>query len=110
MNRSTHTAITFLLLLVVLAVTLPAIADEAAATLFKSKCAGCHAADGTGNTPVGQKLGVKPLGGAEVQGMSDADLQKAIATGKGKMPGFGTKLTAAELKAIVAHIRTFAKK
>src|SRR5690349_20959794 len=31
------------------------------ATLYKSKCAACHGADGKGATPVGAKIGVRDL-------------------------------------------------
>ncbi len=93
--------------LVVLALAMPLFAEDGAA-LYKAKCAGCHAADGTGS-PMGKKLGAKPLGGADTQKLSDADLQKAITDGKGKMPAFKT-LTAEQVKSLVAEIRAFAKK
>ena len=37
-----------------------------AASLFKSKCAGCHAADGTG-TAMGKKMGAHDFTTADVQ-------------------------------------------
>jgi cytochrome c6 len=83
-------------------------ADDAAA-LFKSKCAMCHGATGGGDTPMGKKLALKPLASEEVQKKSDADLTKLIAEGKGKMPAFAAKLTAAQIKDVVTLIRGFAK-
>jgi cytochrome c6 len=96
-----------LVVLAVFALAMPLLAEDGPA-LFKAKCAGCHAADGTGS-PMGKKLGAKPLGGADVQKLTDADLEKTISTGKGKMPAFKT-LTPAEIKSLVAEIRAFAKK
>jgi cytochrome c6 len=83
-------------------------AADGAAT-FKTKCAGCHGADGSGNTPAGKGLKVKDLGSAEVQGLSDAQLYAIIANGKGKMPPYEKSLGADTCKALVAHIRTFKK-
>lgn len=96
-----------IVVLTVFAVALPILAEDGAA-LYKAKCAGCHAADGTGS-PMGKKLGAKSLGSADIQKLSDADLEKAISGGKGKMPAFKT-LTADQVKALVTAIRSFAPK
>ena len=69
--------------------------------LYKTKCAPCHGADGSGNTPVGKSLKVKALASDEVQKLSDADLTKAIQKGKGKMPAFEGKLSDDELQSVV---------
>jgi mono/diheme cytochrome c family protein len=79
-----------------------------AATLFKSKCAACHGADGTGSA-MGKKLGVLDLHGAEVQKMSDAELTNVIANGRDKMPAFGKSLKADDIQGLVAYIRTLKK-
>src|SRR5581483_6555165 len=66
---------------------LPAMAEESAsATLYKSKCAMCHAADGSGSTPTGKAMHVRDLRSDEVQKQTDVELTKVIAGGKGKMP------------------------
>lgn len=80
------------------------------AALYKTKCAACHGADGSGNTPVGKSLKVKALSSEEVQKMTDAELTKAIEKGKGKMPAFAGKLSDEELKDVVKFIRGFAQK
>jgi cytochrome c551 len=64
-----------------------AVSADAGAALFKSKCAMCHGADGGGQTPMGKKLNIPPLGSEQVQKESDATLSAAIVKGKGKMKG-----------------------
>ncbi len=55
--------------------------------LYKSKCATCHGADGTGSA-MGKKMGAHDFTSAEVQKMSDAELTDAITNGKNKMPKY----------------------
>jgi mono/diheme cytochrome c family protein len=87
----------------------PASAQEGAA-LYKAKCAACHGPDGKGDTSMGKVLKVRDLGAADVQKESDADLTQIIEDGKGKMPGYKGKLTDAQIKDLVAFIRTLKKK
>lgn len=100
-----------LALVALTALPLTAAADDAAAALYKSKCAMCHGATGAGDTPMGKKLAVKALGSPEVQKNSDDKLQQVIAKGSGKtMPAFGGKLSAEQIKQLVAVVRAFAPK
>ncbi len=93
-------------LAVVLSLPLSAHAQDASAT-FKSKCAGCHAADGTGSA-MGKKLGTHDFTSADVQKMSDAELTGIITNGKNKMPKYGS-LKPEEIKGLVDYIRTLKK-
>ena len=92
----------------ILTLPLAGLAADGAAT-FKAKCASCHGADGSGSSPMGKKMGLRDLGSADVQKQTDAQLTEITAKGKGKMPGYEAKLSADELKAVVAHIRTMKK-
>jgi cytochrome c6 len=86
--------------LAIIAGALPAFADATpnGAALYKAKCAMCHGADGKGKTP---------LATAEVQKMSNDELAKITADGKPpKMPAYKGKLTAEEIQAVVAHIKS----
>jgi cytochrome c2 len=85
-------------------------ADAAAGKTVYDKCKTCHAADGSGNPGMAKALNVtlKPLGGAEVQAMSDADLKKVITSGTGKMKPVST-VTGADLDNVVAYVRTLKK-
>ena len=91
------------------ALLLPAGLQAGGAETFKAKCAACHGADGAGQTGMGKKMGLRDLGSAEVQKQTDAELTAITADGKGKMPGYGAKLSAEEIKALVAHMRSLKK-
>jgi cytochrome c6 len=91
---------------VVLTLSLSVRAQDASA-LFKSKCAGCHAADGTGSA-MGKKMGAHDFTTADVQKMSDTELTDIITNGKNKMPKYGS-LKPEEVKGLVAYIRALKK-
>ena len=90
------------------------VAADISAT-WAQNCASCHGKDGSGNTMMGKKLGVKDYHDAKVQAaFSDAEAQRAIkegvkTNGKETMKPFGAKLSEADIKALVAHIRSFKK-
>jgi cytochrome c6 len=87
----------------------PARADDAA-TLYKAKCAGCHAPDGSGSTSVGKALKIGDLRAEATQKKTDAQLIEITTSGKEKMPAFKDKLTADQIKSLVAYVRELAKK
>jgi cytochrome c6 len=66
----------------------------------------CHGVDGKGNTPAGKAMKARDLGSPEVQKQSDEALAAVIANGKGSMPSFKGSLSAAQIKQLVAFIRT----
>ena len=78
-----------------------------AGALWGKHCASCHGKDGSGGTAMGKKLGVKDY--TKEQGFSDAEAQKAIMDGMGKMKGFKGKVSEADAKALVAYIRSLKK-
>lgn len=93
-----------------LILALPAMAaGPDGAALYKSKCASCHGADGSGMTPVGKSMKVRDLRSDEVQKQTDVQLTDVIAGGKGKMPAYGKTLSTAEIQALIAHLRTLKK-
>jgi cytochrome c6 len=91
----------------VLALALPPMAAaQAGADSYKAKCQGCHGPGGVPSAGMMKSMGLKALGSADVQKMSDADLTATINNGKGKMTGFKGKLTDAQIKELVSYIRT----
>jgi cytochrome c6 len=96
--------ISMLTVALLLAMALPAAADDAAA-LYKSKCQVCHGADGKGS-PTGVKMGAKDFHSPEVAKQTDAELIKVTKEGKGKMPKYDGKLTDDQIKELVKYIRS----
>jgi cytochrome c553 len=78
-------------------------------------CAKCHGAEGKGDTKMGRKEKVRDYSDAKVQAeFTDEQLFKATKDGikkdgKTKMKGYGDVLSDDEIKALVAHIRSFKK-
>jgi len=80
------------------------------ATLFKSKCAGCHSPDGSGSGPAGKAMHIRDLASPDVQKQTNAELTAIITNGKGSMPAYKDKLSADQIKQAVSYIRELAKK
>ena len=78
-----------------------------AAALWAQHCASCHGKDGSGNTTMGKKLGLKDY--SKEQGFSDAEAANVIKNGKGKMKAYKDKLSDADVKALVAYVRSLKK-
>ena len=100
---------TLLLGSVLIAPAAAAVAKEGEA-VYAAKCKTCHGADGAGNPAIAKMMNVtlKPLGSADVQAKTDADLKAGIAAGTGKMkPVAG--VSGADADNIVAYLRTFKK-
>ena len=102
-----------------LAVTLFGVANVLAAdvkTNWDKECAKCHGADGRGQTKMGRQSGAKDYTDPKVQAeMDDAKAAKQIKAGlkengKEKMKPYGPIFSDDEIKALVAHMRTFKKK
>jgi mono/diheme cytochrome c family protein len=80
-------------------------ADPAA--LWAQHCASCHGKDGSGSTTMGKKLAVKDY--SKSQSFSDAEATNVIKNGKGKMKAYKDKLSDADVKALVAYVRSLKK-
>jgi cytochrome c1 len=100
-------------LAVVLSLSVASSQAADAKAIWEKDCAKCHAPDGSGNTTMGKKSGVKDYTSAKVQAeLKDADMLKAIkegvkVDGKVKMKAF--EVTDEENKALVAYIRSMKK-
>lgn len=88
----------------------PLRAQSDAGKVYKANCVLCHSADGGGDSPTGKALKAKDLRSDQVQKKSDDDLAGIISKGSGKMPAFGSKLSADTIKSLVAYIRALPKK
>ena len=99
---------TVIAIAVTLILPLSARAQNASETLYESKCASCHGANGSASA-IGKKLGAHDFQTPEVQKMSDAEVSTIITDGKDKMPPYGKTLKAEDVKGLVAYIRTLSK-
>ncbi len=100
--------IAFFALLIGLALPGTALAQQGSDT-YKAKCQGCHGPGGVPSEGMVKAMGMKPLGGPDVQKMSDAEITTAINNGKGKMPAFKGKLSDSQISDLVKYIRTLKK-
>ena len=86
-----------------------------AAANWSANCAQCHGKTGSADTPMGKKLNAKNRTDAKVQaGFTDAQAADAIKNGmkengKTLMKAFGDKFSDADVKALVAYVRTLKK-
>lgn len=92
-----------------LSLAVPAIAQQGGEATYKAKCAMCHGADGTGNTPMGKNMKLRSFKSAEDMKATDAELFKQTKDGVGKMQGYAGKLTDAQINDVVTYIRTLQK-
>jgi cytochrome c6 len=81
------------------------LAQSDPAKLYQTRCALCHAADGSGDTASGKAFHAKDLRSDEVQKQTDEELTEVITKGKGKMPAFGAKIKPNDIAKLVAYIR-----
>ena len=79
-------------------------AAQSTQDLYKSKCQGCHGADGKASA-VGKKLGARDFSDPDVVKMSEADLAKITTDGKNKMPSYKGKLTNDQINDLAKYIK-----
>jgi cytochrome c6 len=77
---------------------------------YKTKCATCHGADGSGATPAGKATKARDFCSDEVRKETDEEWTSIIVKGKNKMPAYDKKLSEAEITGLVAYIRGLCKK
>ena len=106
MNRQIRT---WSLSLLAVALALPGFAQSGSDT-FSSKCAMCHGPDGLATTSMAKMMKVPSFKDPDLMKASDSDLFDATKNGKAKMPAYNGKLTDAQIKDVVAYIRTLQKK
>lgn len=81
-----------------------AIAASEGKTLYDTKCAQCHGKDGVAKPP---GKGSRHFNDPAFQSASPVGaIAKITAEGKGKMPGYRSKLSTAQIDAVAAHVKT----
>jgi mono/diheme cytochrome c family protein len=69
----------------------------------------CHGADGLAATPMGKNMKILSFKAPEMVKAPDAQFIASTKNGKNKMPAYNGKLTDAQIKDVVAFIRTLQK-
>ena len=109
MNILRTTVVSFGMIVMLAGLPFAAQAQSGSEAVYKSKCAMCHGADGSGSTPAGKAMGAKDFRSSDVVKKSDAELQAAIDNGRNKMPAYKGKLSAADVQGLVKYIRQLQK-
>lgn len=84
-----------------------------AASLYKKSCVACHGATGKGDGPAATAMNPRPpdmTDAKRMAGFTDAKLAEVIGKGSKGMPGFGSMLKPADVKALVAYIQSLSEK
>jgi len=78
-------------------------------SLYKQKCAKCHAADGSGDTSLGRIANAPDFTDAAwwAKHPNTAERVNTITRGKKSMPAFGKKLTRAQIASLAAYVQRF---
>jgi mono/diheme cytochrome c family protein len=97
------------LVLLATSMALPAFSQAPGADTYKAKCAMCHGADGLAATPMAKSMKVVSFKDPTMTSASDAQFIASTTNGKGKMPAYTGKLTDAQIKDVIAFIRTLQK-
>jgi mono/diheme cytochrome c family protein len=87
----------------------PASAQTSGVEIYKSKCVLCHGDAGLGDTSVGKAMKAASYKDPAVVKATDAELTAVVKNGKGNMAAFGKTLTDAQIKAVIAYVRTLQK-
>jgi cytochrome c6 len=75
------------------------------AQTFAATCAACHGPAGTPAAAMVQAMGAMP-NFATIHAPADSVWVRSITSGKGKMPAYGARLTPAQVRAMVAFLKT----
>jgi cytochrome c553 len=116
-DRNYETRMKKILTLAIISVCLAGLSANAADAkdLYEKNCTKCHGADGKGATKMGQKMGAKDYSDPKVQAeLKDEAAFKAIKEGYKDKDGKvimkpAEDMSDADIKALVAHMRTFKK-
>jgi mono/diheme cytochrome c family protein len=81
-------------------------AQRGGADVYARNCARCHGADGRAQTPKGRQVDAVDFTSDEWLPNTARDT-RIVTNGKGSMPSFKRKLSAAEISSVVAYIRRF---
>ena len=94
----------------VLAASVPMLAQASGKDTYTAKCQMCHGADGMAATPAGKSMKAIPFDDPQILNKSDTELIATTKNGKGKMPAYAGKLSDEDIKTLITYIHTLQKK
>ena len=97
-----------LVALLATAVAVPLFAQSGEST-FKAKCAMCHGADGLATGPMGKMMNIPSVKSPDFKKLTESEMVADTTNGKAKMPAYKGKLTDAQIKEVVAYMRSLEK-
>jgi mono/diheme cytochrome c family protein len=96
-------------ILLAASIAVPAFAQAPGADTYKAKCAMCHGADGLATSPMAKNMKILSFKAPAMMKASDAQFIASTKNGKGTMKGYAGKLTDAQIKDVIAYVRTLQK-
>jgi mono/diheme cytochrome c family protein len=82
-------------------------ASDSTAASYAKYCASCHGSDGRAKTAKGKRNHARSFADLEWQNrVSDERIFNSIMNGKGKMPGYGKKLSEQVIDSLASYVRT----
>jgi hypothetical protein len=80
--------------------------NERMDALYAQRCLGCHGPAGNGDGPLAQSLPVRPPDFRDtVERLTNSQIRKAVAEGKGTMPAFSPALRQSEISDMLQMVR-----
>jgi len=70
--------------------------------MYGKKCLACHAADGSGDKPLGKKVRAPDL---RASAQTRAEIEQVIAEGRGRMLPYKDRLTPEQISEIAAYVQ-----
>ncbi len=74
--------------------------------LFTAHCAHCHGVDGSGSSYVSRYPGMPSVGNLTASERSQEEQHLILKEGRGAMPAFSSRLSPADIRALLQHIRS----
>lgn len=96
-------------ILLAASIAVPAFSQASGAATYKAKCAMCHGADGLATSTMAKNMKIQSFKAPAMVKATNVQLFTSTKNGKNKMPAYAGKLTDAQIKDVVAYIRTLQK-
>jgi mono/diheme cytochrome c family protein len=80
--------------------------------IYQLRCTPCHGPQGKGDGPLGKSLNPPPrdhTNGSYMNSQTDEQLLNVIRNGKGAMPPWGNTLSEADMRNVLAYVRSLSK-